>query len=83
MQPVLVPNAFLKGFILRKAFIFPVLRRFAQTIHPQTMCHPGEGLSHLFYHLPSPLCALLSCTLGLNQVLWHKPRLTAGSWFSK
>lgn len=60
-----------------------MLRRCAQTIHPQTTCHPGEGLSHLFYHLPSPLCALLSCTLGFNQVLWHKPRLTAGSWFSK
>lgn len=66
MQPVLVPSTSLKRFLLRKALIFPVLRRCAQTIHPPTTCHPGEGLSYLFYHLPSPLCALLSCTSGIK-----------------
>lgn len=55
MQPVLVPSASPKGFFLRKALIFPVLRRRAQTSVPKP---PRRGIvSFVLPSAQSPVCS--------------------------
>lgn len=84
MQPGLGPKCLPRRISSKESFSFPCLEIRAQTIHPQTTCITQERSSLTCFTISRVACVLCWVGLpGLNQLIWHKPRLAVGSWSSK